>query len=115
MNKNLVWEISSFKNQKRHKPRIKVEIEGKLKIKDKKLNILILNIGVGGCYFQSFSTFNLGEKVEISFVLQKKVLTVEGTIFRINNKNYTIRYENPSEEFIAMIEKYILNFYGVIK
>jgi hypothetical protein len=115
MNKNIVWQTSSFKNEKRKKPRVKLEIEGIMKINKTESKILILNVGVGGCYFQSFSIFNIGEEIEISFEIEKKILMVKGNISRINGKNYTMKYDNPSSEFLSYIEKYILNFYGVMK
>lgn len=98
-------------NEKRKKPRIKIEIIGSLKIENKNISVNIIEIGVGGLCFLSKTLLVYGEEGNIFFKLENKNIAISGRICRINGNKYVFKYNQNESNNIIFINNFILSCY----
>ena len=98
-------------NEKRKKPRIKVELRGSLSLENKNILIDIVEIGAGGICFLSKTLLVYGEEATAYFRLDNKEIGIKGRICRINGNKCILKYDYDETVNINFINNFILNCY----
>lgn len=97
--------------QKRKNARIPVEINGTFKYMDAKNTIndkcLLTSLSTGGVAFKSGCVLLVGDVIDITFMLDNKIIIETCKITTIHGREVGARFVSPNKDNVEVIQKFI--------